>query len=78
MLHPREDYNHRIQDNEKLIPEDEPVLLLRAQDALSDEVVELYAQLCERTQPLEVAARIREHVNAMKAWATKKIPDVPL
>ncbi len=32
MLHARKDYNERIQDNANLIPKDEPVFLLRAQD----------------------------------------------
>jgi len=35
MLHARKDYNERVQDTAKQIPEDEPVFLLRGQDALA-------------------------------------------
>ncbi|KKL64489.1 hypothetical protein LCGC14_2164550 [marine sediment metagenome] len=32
MLYARKDYNKQIQDSENIIPDDEPVFLLRAQD----------------------------------------------
>ena len=44
MRHAREDYN-RIQDPEGLIPEDEPVFLIRGQDQVGAETVERWAFL---------------------------------
>ena len=46
MIHAREDYN-RIQDPEGLIPEDEPVFLIRAQDPNFPAAVKHYAKLAE-------------------------------
>ena len=77
MLHAREDYNERIQDSANLIPEDEPVVLLRAQDKLACKAVEYYAKLCLEAQAEEVAGRMVKHAEKMWAWPKKKIPDVP-
>lgn len=77
MKHPRTDYDERIQDNAGLIPHDEPVVLLRGQDELAVQALEYYAELCEKSQAPDVAAKIRSHVELMKAWPKKKIPDVP-
>lgn len=49
MKHAREDYD-RIQDPLGLIPEDEPVFLLRAQDRLACQAVAYYAYLCSLYQ----------------------------
>jgi hypothetical protein len=76
MKHAREDYN-RIQDPAGLIPEDEPVFLLRAQDQLACKVVAYYATLCEKVQAPEIAAKARMHSDLMAAWPKKKIPDLP-
>lgn len=77
MRHPRKDYDERIQDAAEIIPEDEPVVLLRAQDKLAIPALEYYAQLCEEHQSPEVAKRIRTHIEEMQLWPVKKIPDVP-
>ena len=77
MIHPRTDYTRRIQDSENLIPENEPVILFRAQDTLAIEPLKLYAELCEKHQAPKVAAKIRRHIALMEAWPKKKIPDVP-
>ena len=45
MKHAREDYN-RIQDPSGLIPEAEPVFLLRGQDELAAPTLRYYADLC--------------------------------
>lgn len=76
MKHARDDYN-RIQDPAGLIPDDEPVFLLRAQDKLACEAVSYYAELCEAEQAPDVAAKARAHANAMQAWPKKKLPDLP-
>lgn len=76
MIHAREDYN-RIQDPAGLIPEDEPVFLLRAQDQLACLAVAYYADLCRQVQAPEVAAKAEDHSKLMAAWPKKKVPDLP-
>jgi hypothetical protein len=76
MQHARPDYQ-RFQDPLGLIPNQEPVLLLRAQDALAAQAAEYYAKLCEDVQAEEVGSRIREHAKKMRDWPVKKIPDIP-
>lgn len=76
MIHARDDYN-RIQDPAGLIPADEPVFLLRAQDKEAAEVVELWARLNEQHggDP-ELTKRARAHANLMRAWPVKKSADL--
>lgn len=76
MKHAREDYD-RFQDPAGLIPEDEPVVLLRGQDSLAVRALEYYAELCEDNQAPDIAAKVKEHVALMKQWPKKKIPDLP-
>ena len=76
MKHAREDYN-RIQDPAGKIPADEPVFLLRGQDSLACKAVDYYAHLCEMHQAPEIAAKARSHAQRMRAWPTRKIPDLP-
>jgi hypothetical protein len=77
VIHARDDYN-RIQDPAGLIPEFEPVFLLRAQDELACQAVAYYASLCEQHQAPEVAAKARAHATRMADWPIKKIPDIPV
>jgi hypothetical protein len=76
MIHARADYN-RIQDPSGKIPADEPVFLIRAQDQLACMAVAYYAELCEKAQLPDVAAKAKEHAARMAAWPNKKIPDLP-
>lgn len=75
MIHARDDYN-RIQDPAGMIPADEPVFLLRAQDALACKAVAYYAELCKATQAPEVAAKAEAHSQRMAEWPKKKVPDL--
>ncbi len=77
MIHAREDYN-RIQDPANKIPADEPVFLLRAQDALACKAVAYYAELCKAAQAPEIAAKAESHAKRMAEWPVKKVPDLPL
>ena len=78
MKHSRKDYD-RIQDPAGLIPEDEPVFLLRAQDLGASATVRVWADLAEgRGADPEMVANARRQANAMDAWATKKVPDLPV
>lgn len=76
MLHAREDYN-RIQDPAGLIPNDEPVFLIRAQDVVGAQAVLAWAEFAERVgASAEIVNMAREHAFKMVEWAEKKIPDV--
>lgn len=74
MLHGRKDYNKRIQDSAHLIPEDEPVFLLRAQDLLSYEILEEYLirlKTYPKADPAIVEA-IEKHMKRFFEWRTAK------
>lgn len=75
MLHARPDYQ-RIQDPDGLIPADEPVFLLRAQDQTAAEVVRYWAELNEKAHGHSRLTRLaREHADRMDAWPQKKRAD---
>lgn len=73
-------YGRKDYTPEKLasIPADEPVLLIRAQDALSFAMVMRCARVMEQDggNPI-LAAQIKAHGELMRDWKTKKQPDVP-
>lgn len=79
MLHAREDYN-RFQDPEGLIPDDEPVFLLRGQDHLAPYLLEKYANELRQIGGSEEMAKIVEnHALLMRKWQEEhksKIPDM--
>ena len=80
MKHARTDYD-RIQDPAGLIPEDEPVFLLRGQDLTAPNTLEYWANRVEalRGNP-EIVQKARHHASAMRSWQEKhggKIPDLP-
>lgn len=79
-MHAREDYNGRIVDLEKKIPEDEPVFLLRAQDKVAPMVVELWAACAEAAgADVEIVRLSRLQAVRMRAWQvdhTSKVADL--
>lgn len=77
MKHARDDYS-RIQDPAGLIPDDEPVFLLRGQDQFAAQTVYYYAELVRAAggDP-EVVRLSREQAAAMTAWPKHKLPDLP-
>jgi hypothetical protein len=77
MIHARKDYM-RIQDPEGKIPEDEPVFLIRGQDAVGAEVVRFWGRLnAERGGDLELSQTAKAQAALMDAWPTKKLADAP-
>lgn len=78
--HAREDYN-RIQDPAGLIPDDEPVFLLRGQDRSAPYAVAAWARDAELNGASpEIVEAARQQCNRMMAWQTlyvKKVPDMP-
>jgi hypothetical protein len=80
MLHAREDYN-RIQDPAGLIPEDEPVFLIRGQDVNGPATLLFWARLAEKAgADPEIVRRAREHADRMGFWQdtrnASKVPDL--
>lgn len=78
MKHARPDYD-RIQDPDGLIPEDEPVFLIRGQDIAGPIAVEAWAAAAERlgADP-EIVARAFQQSCAMREWQSsvaKKVLD---
>ena len=79
MKHAREDYNERIQDSANLIPGDEPVFLIRAQDQVGATAVRAWAHLHRLnggSDPVYLMAM--KHADKMEAWPKKKAADVPI
>jgi hypothetical protein len=75
MKHARGDYN-RIQDPAELIPEDEPVFLIRGQDVVGASVVREWARANDRVggDP-ELSALANAQADRMDAWPKKKKAD---
>ena len=80
MIHARKDYD-RFQDPAGLIPEDEPVFLLRGQDIVAPVVVVVWADLAEAEGANQtIIGHAREHAELMRTWQKEhgsKIPDMP-
>lgn len=81
MKHARSDYNERIQDSANLIPDDEPVFVIRGQDAAAPGTVEAWANFAEHcgASP-EIVAMARQHAAVMREWQLKHgrhVPDLP-
>jgi len=69
MIHDREDYNKRIQDSDGLIPEDEPVFLIRAQDSLAVTMLRSYAALSgARGASKEFVRSVRKQLERVITW----------
>lgn len=76
MKHARDDYN-RIQDPAGIIPEDEPVFLIRGQDVHAAAAVRDYACRVEAAGgDAELVRRSFEQAERMDAWPKKKAPDL--
>lgn len=80
MRHAREDYN-RIQDPAELIPEAEPVFLIRGQDRAAPRVLRQYAREAQRLGASKELVRATiEQAKRMEEWQksiTSKVPDLP-
>lgn len=80
MLHAREDYM-RIQDPSNLIPQNEPVFLLRGQDKLAPALLLRWAAELRLQGGNPIMARVvEEHAQRMIDWQNfekSKLPDLP-
>lgn len=77
MFHARQDYM-RIQDPAGLIPPNEPVFLLRAQDPCAATAVDTWANAAELSGASpELVAAARRQAERMRLWHKHKTPDAP-
>lgn len=79
MRHARSDYEDRIVDLEGVIPDDEPVFLLRGQDRHAPPTLEAYAASVEPFNP-EIAAISRRWAERMREFQARRMvkePDMP-
>jgi hypothetical protein len=76
MRHAREDYE-RFQDPAGLIPDDEPVFLIRGQDQIGATVVQVYALFAELAgADPDLVQRCRDQADRMANWPKHKVPDL--
>lgn len=80
MKHARKDYD-RIQDPENIIPQDEPVFLLRGKDLAAPATIEAWCieakKLGAKDDIIELA---KVHAEKMREWqrnVESQIPDLP-
>ena len=67
MRHARTDYE-RFQDPERLIPDDEPVFLIRGQDCVGWQAVLAWAECAElEGANADIVANARQHAEKMRA-----------
>lgn len=77
MKHARKDYD-RIQDPANLIPADEPVFLLRAQDRVAAKTVRFWAQAHKDAGGNHTIAQLAmDHAVLMDRWPKKQHADLP-
>jgi len=77
MKHSRQDYMH-IQDPKGIIPEDEPVFLLRAQDPAAPFAVRSWAQKVDQLGGDRKMVNIAlAFADEMENWPKRKLPDLP-
>jgi len=78
MIHARKDYTERIQDSANLIPADEPVFLIRAQDQVGHLAVRAWAHAHRLNGGSDIAYTLAmDHADKMERWPKKKAADVP-
>jgi len=81
MIHARKDYQ-RIQDPSGLIPDDEPVFLLRGKDICAPAAIEAWCAEAKKAGVSDVMIlHAMEHANRMRIYQElhfKQVPDMPL
>ncbi len=79
MFHARVDYNKRIQDSANLIPDKEPVFLLRAQDENTLPTLEVYLLMLQSLpNDAPVKLGVRRQIVRVRDWISThgtKAPD---
>lgn len=80
MKHAREDYN-RIQDPENLIPDNEPVFLLRGKDVAAPAAIEAWIKEAKKYGAKQnILQAAQGQADKMRVWQIEiesQIPDMP-
>ena len=79
MLHARKDYNERVQDSSGIIPDNEPVFLLRGKDVFAPILLDLYAAMVEYAAVSDkvIVRDVRTHAKAMRRWQKDCVQEFP-
>lgn len=79
MLHARKDYNRRIQDSANIIPEDEPVFLLRGQDTFAPVILRIYAEFVKASADADenIIKNTLAQSKAMEKWQAENVCKTP-
>lgn len=79
-LHARPDYQGRFVDTHGKVPDDEPLFVLRGQDAAAPAAVRAWANVAEELgASADIVALAREHACTMEAYQSEhggKVPDL--
>jgi len=59
----------------KGVPENEPIFILRAQDAFAIHVLKVYRGLRESSGDTDGERSVNHSIDAFKSWMFKKVPD---
>jgi hypothetical protein len=81
MLHARPDYQDRFQDAAGLIPDDEPVFLIRGQDLAAIPAARAWCQAADDlgADPA-IIQLVERHIERVHEWQMNrvgKVPDLP-
>lgn len=82
MKHARSDYDERIQDLAGLIPDDEPVLLIRGQDVCALPAIDAWIKAACEIDGIDEALieSVKRHEARIRVWQETravKTPDAP-
>lgn len=77
MIHSRLDYQNRIIDKANIIPEDEPVFLLRSSDIFMVDMLRDYASQLMTEGLDNMADSIFEHIKKVKEYQLTHPPKFP-
>lgn len=82
MIHARTDYTERVQDSANIIPQDEPVFLMRGQDKHAISTLLFYIDQVKHEPNFDqqVVDSLTKHLEAIRNWQEVikvKTPDMP-
>jgi len=65
----------RVTTEKKVLPPEEPVFILRAQDLLAADTLGFYAELLRRSGKEKQGREVMAIAKQFRAWPKKKMPD---
>jgi len=77
MIHANDKYNPRIQDAEGIIPDDEPVFLIRGQDPAAADAVRAYIKLAEASGAEDaLVVGCQNHIKLIEQWHVEHADEI--